>query len=455
MEDFKGRFNFESKVITITHKERGIVTIDTLNSVFSVDSLNSKYDNLTKFFINYSFGGNSLNRSIFSSMEYEDKKEGKYIREYLYFFRRFTSMCSSRYYSYRKSNIGNIYSDFLNFKYLSEKKKGHKDNYDRVTDTYLDEPFDKVEATDSDVYDYYSLISAKNKSYLYYIDFKKYVQKLYDLLSNDLNLDVSYMSFLAFSVPKFRKDVRKLLVKHNVKITSELTNIASKDKDFFNNTILILDSEKLFTYFEVNYGDNHVELRDMVYNYEDFKELIKMNYDLKSIILNFYNYFGVYENLDFHNYLNLLRDYAEMNVKMKISKYKKYPKYLKSNHDIIVNEYSNYKKTFNEKTFYDNIDHNLQFKNKNFMIVSPKCTDELKKEGEKLSHCVGSYISRIIEGRTQIFFLRVKDDESLVTIELRDNTIIQAKGYGNRAITKIEKSYLETFSKKLGLLLRV
>jgi hypothetical protein len=66
---------------------------------------------------------------------------------------------------------------------------------------------------------------------------------------------------------------------------------------------------------------------------------------------------------------------------------------------------------------------------------------------------VATYIDKVINGETQIVFLRLreKSDVSLVTVEIRDNRIVQAKGYKNRQPNAEEKSWLGTFAKSKGI----
>lgn len=70
-----------------------------------------------------------------------------------------------------------------------------------------------------------------------------------------------------------------------------------------------------------------------------------------------------------------------------------------------------------------------------------------------LNHCVASYIKRILDNSTSIFFLRSTRDieERLVTVEVRDGRITQARGAHNRAISPEEKHALYEFALDRGL----
>jgi len=86
-----------------------------------------------------------------------------------------------------------------------------------------------------------------------------------------------------------------------------------------------------------------------------------------------------------------------------------------------------------------------------------KIIKEIVKEGTSLSHCVGSYIDKILDNKTYIFFLRKKEapEQSLVTLEYKDGKIVTAKGSCNREINKEEKEFLQVYCRKKAIQLEV
>lgn len=68
------------------------------------------------------------------------------------------------------------------------------------------------------------------------------------------------------------------------------------------------------------------------------------------------------------------------------------------------------------------------------VIVVPKTSKEIEEEGKRLHHCVANYISKVIDGKTLILFLRKKEtiDIPFRTLEWRDGEFKQCQGYGNR-----------------------
>lgn len=84
---------------------------------------------------------------------------------------------------------------------------------------------------------------------------------------------------------------------------------------------------------------------------------------------------------------------------------------------------------------YDQRKEKFEYADDNFSIVVPEEMNKITKEGVYLHHCVGGYISRVAEGRTNILFLRKNEeiDIPFFTIEINNhNEVIQIHGLYNR-----------------------
>ena len=84
---------------------------------------------------------------------------------------------------------------------------------------------------------------------------------------------------------------------------------------------------------------------------------------------------------------------------------------------------------------YDQRKEKFEYADDNFSIIVPKEINKITKEGVYLHHCVGGYVSRVAEGRTNILFLRKNEeiDIPFFTIEVSNNNeIIQIHGLYNR-----------------------
>lgn len=249
------------------------------------------------------------------------------------------------------------------------------------------------------------------------------------------------------------KSHRNILKMNNITIGQDMLNIALEDPEYIKHLIVLLNEEKIPS------RNNHNGW-EVLLNSRDLHNLIKEEkYDLRATIRYMYNYIIPYEGLIVREIIRYLRDYSSMHSQMDVTDFKKFPKYLVSMHDIIKTEFNNFKKEIDDKKFKEMIRDELEFESKKegFIIKVPKCSDDLKNEGKQLSHCVGSYIQRIIRGETQILFLRSKSNpkKSLITLEVRDDVLIQAKGLSNRGITKEEKKKIEKFAKEKNLLVRI
>ena len=147
------------------------------------------------------------------------------------------------------------------------------------------------------------------------------------------------------------------------------------------------------------------------------------------------------------NFFNDLKDYLSMCIERDI-KPSLYSSYLKQTHDIAARNYKLYISEEDEKRFmkaYENF-NNVYYEK--YCIIAPKSSKEVRQEGNALNHCVASYIKSIIDGKTQIVFLRKKDkkEESLVTVEIRDGRIAQAHGASNRRPTADELAILKKYA---------
>lgn len=147
--------------------------------------------------------------------------------------------------------------------------------------------------------------------------------------------------------------------------------------------------------------------------------------------------------------LQLLLDYARMSTDLKDDSFDKYPKHLRSVHDIAMIKHrvvadecakQNFKRRMLDKDVKKH-----EYKGKEFLMKLPTTPLEVQEEGRSLGHCVGSYVSRITDGETLIVFMRdVKQPhDSLLTIEIgRNYEIKQAKGRGNRRPTEKEHDFI-------------
>jgi hypothetical protein len=151
-------------------------------------------------------------------------------------------------------------------------------------------------------------------------------------------------------------------------------------------------------------------------------------------------------------------DYVKMNKDMNNHDFEKYPRYLKTYHDITSVNYQKHRdKTLQNKLSKVVPKHKIyEYKNKDYSVIHPKSYDDLVNEGKKLYHCVASYGDRLAEGETIIMFLRNNDCLNIpfVTLEIRGTkgklSIYQAKGKNNATPDSNVLNFLEEYKKFLN-----
>lgn len=180
--------------------------------------------------------------------------------------------------------------------------------------------------------------------------------------------------------------------------------------------------------------------------------LVDYKYNPKSLA-NYICNIVDYEALGLYETVNYLMDYMDMNTQMGATKIDKYPKHLHTTHDIVVRNFNAFKIEHDKEKFNNVRREDLEYTQKDYSIIYPKCYTEIQKEGAQLSHCVASYVERVIKGETHILFLRKSDklDDSLVTVEIRNDIIIQFKGAYNRSLSPEEMEFLNRYAKNKKL----
>ncbi|MCD8218095.1 MAG: PcfJ domain-containing protein [Clostridiales bacterium] len=92
----------------------------------------------------------------------------------------------------------------------------------------------------------------------------------------------------------------------------------------------------------------------------------------------------------------------------------------------------------------------FSIKGKGLIIVVPKSGDEIKAEGEALHHCVATYVGRVAEGKTSIFFARKAEepDTPYFTMEYQGR-VVQCRGMNNCGMPPEVQAFVNVFEKKM------
>jgi len=244
----------------------------------------------------------------------------------------------------------------------------------------------------------------------------------------------------------YSKNTIKFFKEFNIEVTYYVEKVFVENYEFWTKTV-----DKIYM-SDMSNEDKKGAFETIIDDW-DFKELVvRHGYDEMTLLKFIYEYLIPFENYRASNALSDLRDYYEMASKIGRS-VKRYPKYLRSMHDIITSNYNAFKKDYDERLFSNLMKTELEHDGVTYCIRVPKNSKDICKEGTALNHCVGSYVDKILRGETYIFFLREKKtpDDSLVTLELKDGALTQAKGSYNRPVTDEERKYLESYCKLKGV----
>lgn len=173
------------------------------------------------------------------------------------------------------------------------------------------------------------------------------------------------------------------------------------------------------------------------YDYDFFGFITEFNFPNPKKLFE-YLLFECYlsQGMEFRIAMEEYRDYYSMSMDLEYTRFERYPKYLKTYHDIIARNYRVASSDIENKKFAEVTDKykHLEDSVGKLVMVAPTEPKDLITEGNVLGHCVASYVKNVVNERTRIMFLRHKgkEDEPYITVEIRDNKIVQYRGRGNR-----------------------
>ena len=209
---------------------------------------------------------------------------------------------------------------------------------------------------------------------------------------NTFGLDKSYLEFMKkYDLYKDELDILRIFKKKDIKLIRSLSP---------------------YSYFLVMINDYHVDINKLL-NYFKSKKIK-------------YSYFSEYY------------DYLRMSIELGIDINDKkvlFPNNLMEEHDKRYLEYEEMKD--------DSLSRDIQkigkileincYDDNNYVIFPARSFEDLINESTNQNNCVRTYAKMYANGECFIYFLRKKNniDKSLVTIEIRDNKVVQAKTKNN------------------------
>lgn len=169
------------------------------------------------------------------------------------------------------------------------------------------------------------------------------------------------------------------------------------------------------------------------------------------------------QRIDVHSdYYDYLRWIEEMGYDMR-NEFNLFPKSFKKKHDEKQREYLRFvnKKQIEDIKKFNKIlkmlkkdvteDNPLMMVAEGLFIRFPDNINELRKEGEILHHCVGTYADKVMKGETSIFFIRRVDKpkEPYYTLEWKNHRVAQCRGFRNCNMTPEVKAFTTMFEEKM------
>ena len=231
-----------------------------------------------------------------------------------------------------------------------------------------------------------------------------------------LNLQAEYYKLLVGKDPTADEfAMAHRLQRVGIKATwQQLTYLAGLDRDFtayLQHTTL----HKLIRYIKETLKNKYIE------DYQDYLRMANsLGYDLKNSFLMYPR-----DMMQAH-------DIADAEIKERDSRIR-YMKAKERNKEM--------------KKLYEEYKELYTYEDRKFIIRPAKSATEIKKEGNALHHCVGTYASRVLKRETIILFIREKGrlQDSLITVEIKNDKIAQARAKYNQEPDKEVKKFLKKF----------
>lgn len=260
-----------------------------------------------------------------------------------------------------------------------------------------------------------------------------------------------------YKINDIPKALRKICKKYNITLTNKFLELYNKNPDAYQLAYELeydsLTDDDIYTVLNhTSRVKEYYGTGTWDYRWKDvsvFEKLInEYNYTAKAL-LNYIDYLVTFEAIDkIWNILDELYDYCVMMNKIS-GKFDKYPRHFLTTHKIACRNYNRLKEQFDEEEFKKHINTDMEKTFGEYTFIYPKTTQEIKDEAVEQNNCVASYIKRVLDNQCDILFLRFKDmpNKSLVTIEVRNGKIVQAKRKFNYPCTKEQEEVIQKWNK--------
>lgn len=275
------------------------------------------------------------------------------------------------------------------------------------------------------------------------------------LFSAGIDEILDYRNKFKYTINQIPKALIKLCKNREIKLSNSILEYYKKNPDAhliaYKLEYMSLTDDDIYKIWSTdNYDFDNDTYERHCWSY--FNKLIEeYGYTAKPLLL-YIDQLKTFEALeDIRFVIKELYDYANM-MKTISPKFDKYPRYFLTTHKIACRNYDRMKKEFSEELFKERINKQYECSFGDYIFIYPESTQDIKDEAASQNNCVASYIDKVIDGKCHILFLRKKNkpDESLVTIEVRNNHIVQARRRFNYPVTKEDQKAIDAFNKKFA-----
>ena len=152
---------------------------------------------------------------------------------------------------------------------------------------------------------------------------------------------------------------------------------------------------------------------------------------------------------DYNDYLNACIELGyDMNDKQIL-----YPDNLRNAHDKVMDLVEIVKNEENDRLIKERLEllNKNIYQDENYIVYPAPSVESLIQESKQLNHCVKTYSRRYAIAETDIYFLREinNKDKSLVTIEVKNNDIVQARIKCNDSPNQKQQKFIQNWKVKV------
>lgn len=200
-------------------------------------------------------------------------------------------------------------------------------------------------------------------------------------------------------------------------------------------------------------------MQHRVYQYQDI--ILCLNYMsmgkfMRYITEQFHAIREIDEERSMGGVVNLYKDYLRFSKELDYNlqdDFLLFPRDVKDAHDRVSQMIDRKKvQKYNNQIAdeYPNWLEQYQMTGRKLMVIPPKNAEEIVAEGQKLHHCVGGYVTRVVNKECVILFLRERKNPEtpFYTIEVRGGKVQQIRGRKNCEPTAEIETYMEQWKKE-------